>query len=76
MALSDEEIDRIAEAIVSRQKAVFAIDEEKHYNSHKRLDHLLDAYDNAANIVSKTLLGLVVVGALFLAGLATIKGVR
>lgn len=75
ITLSDEDIERIADAIIRKQKErSFYIDEEYHYNAHKRIDRLLDTYENATNIFVKTFLALVIVGAIVLAGIAAIKG--
>lgn len=74
--LSEEEVDRIADAIVSKTQRSFHIEEELHYNSHQRLDRLLNAYDSATNIFIKTFLGLVVIGAIVLAGVTSLKGFK
>jgi hypothetical protein len=73
-ALSDDDIERIAARLAEKARAAFHIDEEKHYNSHQRLDKLLDAYDNAANIFIKTFLALLIAGLIMLAGVAALKG--
>lgn len=73
-ALSDADIERIAEAIVKKERKIFHIDEEYHYNAHKRIDKLLDAYENATNIFTKTFLALVIVGMVVLAGVTAFKG--
>lgn len=72
--LSDEDVDRLADAIALRTREAFHIDDEKHYNSHQRLDRLLDAYDGATNVFAKTFLALVVVGLIVLAGVTAVKG--
>jgi hypothetical protein len=74
--LRDEDVERIAEAVAEKAKASFHISEEKHYNDHKRLDKLLDVYDNATNIFIKTFIGFVIVGAILLAGIAMTKGAK
>lgn len=74
--LSDADIEKIADAVANRTRQAFFIDEEKHYNSHTRLDKVLDAYDAAANIFWKSFLALVIVGAIILAGMTAAKGVK
>lgn len=71
--LSQEEIDRIASAILDKA-AAFRIKEEDHYNQHKRLERLLEAYESATNIFWKTFLSFIIVGAIVLAGATAIKG--
>lgn len=68
--ISDEDIMRIAQAVTAQVKTSFHIEEESHYNSHKRIDKLLDAYDGATNLFWKSFLGLLIVGALVLAGMS------
>ena len=64
--LSDEDVQRIAEAVAAVEDVDdsrgFRVPPEAHYNSHARLDSLLDSYDSASNIVMKFLIGLVIVG--------------
>ena len=72
--MNDEDIERIADAVVNRTHAAFQIDEETHYNQHKRLDKMLDAYDNATNVIIKTFLALFIVGAIVIAGMTATKG--
>jgi hypothetical protein len=74
--LSEEEVEWISQAIVAKTQAAFHIEEEKHYNSHQRLDRLLDAYDSATNIFSRTFFGLLVIGAIIFAGMASVKGIK
>lgn len=75
ITLSEEDIERIADAIIRKQKErSFYIDEEYHYNAHKRIDKLLDAYENATNIFMKTFIALVITGAIILAAIAVLKG--
>lgn len=74
--LSDEEIDRLAHAITKKTHSDFRISDEKHYNSHQRLDKLLDAYDSATNIFAKTFFGLVIIGMIVLAGVTAVKGFK
>ena len=73
--ISDEEIERIAIAVTTKTRTAFFIEEESHYNSHKRIDKLLDAWDGASNIFWKTFLAMLIVGALILAGMTASKGV-
>lgn len=74
--LSDDDIDRIANAVAKKTKDAFHIEEETHYNSHKRLDKLLEAYDGATSAFTKAFIGLVIIGAIFLAGVAVVKGAK
>jgi len=74
--ITDDDIDRIAEAVAVKTKAAFHIEEEVHYNAHKRLDRLLEACDDATNIFWKAFLGLVVIGAIVLAGVVSVKGIK
>lgn len=72
--LTEDDVDRIADAIAKKAREAFHIDEEEHYNSHQRLDRLLDAYDGATSIFVKTFLGLVIIGLIVLAGVTVVKG--
>lgn len=72
--ISDSDIERIAEAVSVKARSAFHVEEETHYNSHKRLDVMLTAYDNATNIFWKTFLACVIVGAIILAGISFTKG--
>ncbi len=74
--ISDEDVSRIADAVATRTKEAFHIEEEVHYNQHKKLDAMLAAYDTATNIFWKTFLALVITGAIILAGLTAIKGIK
>lgn len=67
--LTNEDISQIADAVTERAKSAFHIDDEAHYNQHKKLDAMLDAYTSATNIFWKTFLALFIVSALVLAGL-------
>lgn len=67
--LTKEDIMQIADAVTIRAKNAFHIEEETHYNQHKKLDAMLDAYTSATNIFWKTFLALVIVGGIILAGL-------
>lgn len=67
--LTKEDIMQIADAVTERAKSAFHIDEEEHYNQHKKLDAMLEAYTSATNIFWKTFLALVIVGGIILAGL-------
>jgi len=78
--LSDSDIQKIANAVAAKAKESFHIEDEEHYNSHKRLDKLLDIYDRANSALVKTLIALVILGILFFAGAgflgAKITGVK
>lgn len=74
--LSDDDIERIAEAVAKKTTETFHIDDEVHYNSHQRLDKLLDAYDSATNMFWKAFLGLVILGAIILASISIVKGAK
>jgi hypothetical protein len=72
--MTDAEIEKLAVAIVAKGGDAFHIEGEKHYNSHKRLDALLDVYDKTTSTVLKALIGLFVVGAMIIAGIGAMKG--
>lgn len=74
--LSDEDIDRIAQAVASKAKEAFHIEEEKHYNDHQRLDRLLTAYEEATGMIRKAFYGLVIIGTIALAGVGIVKGMK
>jgi len=74
--LTDDDIDKIAEAVTIKTRESFHIEEEKHYNSHQKLDKMLEAYDSATNIFWKMFLALVITGSIVLAGLSVVKGVK
>lgn len=69
MPLTDQEVDRIADAVVAKQKA-FSLDSKEHYDSHQRIDRLLNMYDAAQNIAWKTFISLLVVGGILVAAVA------
>jgi len=75
-SMSDDDVQRIANAIAARTHAEFLIDAELHYNSHKELDRLLTAYETASNIFWKYFLSLIILGAIVLAGIGIAKGVK
>lgn len=74
--ISDEDILRIAEAVAKKTHEAFHIEDEVHYNAHQKLDKILEAYDNATNIFWKTFLALIITGAITLAGLTIVKGIK
>ena len=74
--LTDEDVERIADAVANKTRAAFHIGEEVHYNQHQRLDKMLNAYDSATNIFWKTFLALMITGAIVLAGMAATKGMK
>lgn len=74
--LTDEDIERIANAVAKKATAAFHIGEEEHYDSHKRLDKLLDVYDSAQSAFCKAFVAVVIVGALVLAGIGITKGAK
>lgn len=74
--LTDDDINKIAEAVSSKTREAFHIEEEKHYNSHQKLDKILEAYDTATNTFWKMFLALVIAGAILLAGISTMKGIK
>ncbi|MEK6849140.1 MAG: hypothetical protein AABY01_01070 [Nanoarchaeota archaeon] len=73
-ALSEDDINRIVDAVANKTKEAFHIEEEVHYNQHKRLDKLLDAYDTATSMFVRGFLALVIAGSLVLAGIGFVKG--
>jgi hypothetical protein len=76
--LSEDDVQRIANAVSDRAikscQSSFHLAEEKHYNDHKRLDRILDMYDNASNVIVKTFIAMIFVGALALAAMGKFKG--
>jgi hypothetical protein len=74
--LTDEDVERIALAVAKKTKEAFHIEDEDHYNSHKRLDKLLEVYDSATNAFTKAFIAVVIVGALVLAGIGIMKGAK
>lgn len=74
--LSDADIERIAVAVARKASQAFHIEEEKHYNDHHKLDKMLEVYENAQSSFWKAFIAIVIVGALFLAGLGIAKGVK
>lgn len=74
--ISDEDVERIAEAVAAKTRKAFHIEEEVHYNQHQKLDRLLDIYDNATNIFWKSFLALFITGAIVLAGMMASKGLK
>lgn len=75
-ALSEDDVQRIADAVTIKTRAAFFIDDEEHYNSHKKLDRMLGAYESATNIFIKTFLGFVIVGSIMIAGFSVVKGLK
>jgi hypothetical protein len=74
LPLSDEDIEKISESVARKARESFHINDEEHYNSHKRLDQLLEAYDGATNMFTKTFYGLVILGLILLAGAMATRG--
>lgn len=74
--ITDDDVDKIADAVAKKAKEAFHIEDEKHYNDHKRLDQMLTAYENATSIIWKTFLGFMIAGAIILAGIGVAKGVK
>ena len=70
MALSQNDVDRIAERVVELQQN-YSIESKEHYNAHQRIDRLLQLYDQAQNIAWKTFLGLLIFGGLVFVAIAT-----
>ena len=74
--LTDDDVERIALAVAKKTKEAFHIEEELHYNSHKRLDKLLEVYDSATNAFTKAFIAVMIIGALVLAGIGIVKGAK
>jgi len=74
--LTEEDVDKIASAVARKAREAFHIEDEKHYNDHQRLDRLLDSYETATNIIWKTILGLIIVGMVIIAGIGASKGIK
>jgi len=74
--LTDEDVERIADAVAKKTKYSFHIEEELHYNSHKRLDKLLEVYDSAASAFTKAFIAVIIIGMLVLAGIGITKGAK
>ena len=69
MPLSDHDVERVAEAVLEKQKA-YVIEDKEHYDAHQRIDRLLDMYDAAQNVAWKTFISLLVVGGILVAAIA------
>jgi hypothetical protein len=77
--LSQEDVDKIADALVNRVRAKhheFWIDPENHYQQHLALTEMLRDYQTARKWMFKVFLTLIAAGAAILAGLGVIKGGR
>ena len=61
MALSQNDVDRIAERVVELQQN-YSIESKEHYDAHQRIDRLLQIYDQAQNIAWRTFLSLLIIG--------------
>ena len=75
-SLSEMDVEKIATAVAKKAREAFHIEDEKHYNDHQRLDRLLDSYETATNIIWKTILGLIIVGMVIIAGIGASKGIK
>lgn len=65
MNLSDEDVERVAEKLFAKfdsKLRTFWIEPEKHYESHRRLDDLLDVWKQTKNTALKTVIGLFILG--------------
>jgi len=61
--VTDEEIKKLAEEIVAK-KGGFWVEPEEHYQSHKRLDRLLDIFDTVQSGLIKGFIAAFVLGIL------------
>jgi len=64
--MTDDEIKKLAKEIV-KQKGGFYVEPESHYQQHARLDKLLSMYDSVNNMFVRSILWMVILGALGLA---------
>ena len=70
--LNKEELQQITEALIAARKeevSDFHIGAEEHYNQHKRIDRLLDVFDQAESLALKAIIGLFIVGGLLIAAI-------
>lgn len=74
--LTDADVEKIAAAVAKKTRETFHIEEEKHYNDHRKLDSMLAAYDNATNMFWKAFLGLIITGTIILVGIGVPKGFK
>jgi hypothetical protein len=64
--MTDEEIAKLAKAIV-KEKGAFWVAPEAHYQSHERLDRLLSLYDTAQSLAIRIVIGAFIAGVLAIA---------
>lgn len=65
--LTDLDIEKIAEKLyekVENKAHSFWIEPERHYQSHQRMDRLIDVWESTQNIFIKTIIGLFILGVL------------
>lgn len=74
--LTEDDVEKIAAAVSRKAREAFHLEEEKHYNDHKKLDMMLAAYENATNMFWKSFLGLIIAGTIVLAGIGLSKGIK
>jgi len=76
MPLSDDDIQRIVRATKRNHEIPeYHIDPKEHYDQHRRLDRMLDAFEKAEGTVWKAVLGGVLFVGIVIAGLfAKMKG--
>ena len=68
--LTDNDHKAIAKNVVDMLQGPFDIPAKEHYDSHQRLNEVLKDVTVARSIVVRTFVGIVVAGALLLAGFA------
>ena len=59
--MTDEEIEKLAK-MIEKHKPEFHIDPKKQYDSHKRIDKLLDSYEEATGVFKKFFIGALILG--------------
>lgn len=71
MSLTPEDARLIAEAVAALQNkpSDFELDAREHYDAHKRLDKLLDIFDQCESAIWKIAVGVFVAAGLVIAAL-------
>ncbi len=68
--MNDEDVKKLAAEIIRQteeKQHSFRIDPQEHYDAHQRLDRILKVYETAQSTAVRTIIGLFVVGGLFVA---------
>jgi hypothetical protein len=68
--MNDEDVKKLAAEIIKQTEEKhnsFRIDPQKHYDQHQRIDRILRVYETAQSATVRTIIGLLVLGGLFVA---------